>query len=197
LPRRLAFVAALLFVLFARVTFLTLSRGEAELSASERAFDAGELEPALRHARRAAVAYVPGARHVEAAYARLSAVARGAERTGDLPLAIHAWQAVRSAALETRHIWSPHAPELEQADANLARLCGSAELPAVVGPPALVQPGWALLLGAGFLGALASLFWFCASAWTASGRWRPSRASWPALGWCACVLAFGWALLHA
>jgi len=198
LLRRLALGAALPLVLFALVTLRTLSRGEAGLAASDRAFDAGQLELAVRYARRSATAYVPGAAHVDAAYARLRAVAVGAERARDLALAASAWQAVRAAALESRHVFCPHARELEQANANLARLAG---LPAARSAPASpaegITPGWALLLGAGFLSAVACLSWFCLRAWSTTGHWLAARASWPALGWCAGVCVLAWALLHA
>ena len=196
--QRLALVAALALVLFALVTLRTLSRGEAELTASDRAFDAGQLELAVRYARRAATAYVPGAAHVDSAYARLRAVAVGAERAREVRLAASAWQAVRAAALESRHVWQPHARELEQANAHLARLRGQPAAPSAPASPAeLLAPGWALLLGAGFLGAAGSLTWFCTRAWTATGHWAGARAGWPALGWCAGVCVLAWALLHA
>jgi len=198
LLRRLALLAVLPPVLFALVTLRTLSRGEAELRASDGAFDVGQLELAVRYARRAATAYVPGAAHVKAAYARLRAVAVGAERARDFALAESAWQAVRAAALESRHVWCPHARELEQANANLARLRGLAAPPsAPAGPAEVLQPGWALLLGVGFFAAVGSLTWFCTRAWTVTGHWMAARAGWPALGWCAGVCVLAWALLHA
>jgi hypothetical protein len=196
--RRLALAAALVPVLLALVTLRTLGRGEAELAASDQAFAAGELELSLRHARRAALAYVPGARHVDAAYARLRAVAAGAERDRDRVLAASAWEAMRIAALESGHLWRPRARELEQADGNLARLRGlSAAEWKALRPPEPLRPLSALLLGAGFLVALLALIGLCAGAWSASGRWRTARAAWPALGWCVGMGALTWALLHA
>jgi hypothetical protein len=198
LLRRLALAAVLVPAVFALVTLRTLSRGEAELAASDRAFDSGQLELAVRSARRAAAAYVPGAGHVEAAYARLRAVARGAERSRDLALARSAWQAMRVAAVESGHLWRPHARELQQANANLARLsAASAVLPVIGGPPDTPRPAAALLLAAGFSAMLGSLLWLGSSAWTASGRWQAARARWPALGWCLGVGVLAWALLHA
>jgi hypothetical protein len=196
--RRLALAAALVPVLVALVTLRTLSRGEAELAASDQAFAAGELELSLGHARRAALAYVPGASHVDAAYARLRALAAGAERDRDGVLAAGAWEAMRVAAQESGHLWHPRARELEQADGNLARLRGlsPAEWKALR-PPEGPRPFWSLLRGAGFLVALLCLIGFCASAWSASGRWRPARAAWPALSWCVGMSALAWALWHA
>ena len=196
--RRLALAAALVPVLLALVTLRTLGRGEAELVASDQALAAGELELSLRHARRAALAYVPGASHVDAAYARLGAVATGAERDRNQELAASAWEAMRIAALESGHLWRPRARELELADGNLARLRGlSAAEWKALRPPEAPRPFWSLLLGAGFLVALLALIGFCASAWSASGRWRPARAAWPALSWCVGMSALAWALWHA
>jgi hypothetical protein len=196
--RRLALAAALVPVLVALVTLRTLSRGETELAESDRALAAGELELSLHHARRAALAYVPGASHVDAAYARLRAVATSAERDRDRALAASAWEAMRSAALESSHLWRPRARELAQADQNLARLRGlSAAEWSALRPPEPLHPFAALLLGAGFLLALLGLVAFSAGAWSASGRWRSARAAWPALSWCVGVGALAWALLHA
>ncbi|HEU4583253.1 MAG TPA: hypothetical protein VFS67_33575 [Polyangiaceae bacterium] len=196
--RRLALAAALVPVLVALVTLRTLGRGEAELAESDRALGAGELELSLRHARRAALAYVPGASHVDAAYARLRALALSAERDQDRALAASAWEAMRVAALESGHLWRPRARELAQADDNLARLRGlsAAEWQALRAPEP-PRPWAALLLGAGFLVALLGLLAFSAGAWSASGRWRSARATWPALGWCVGMGALAWALLHA
>lgn len=196
LSYRLGVALALLLVSFALATLRTLSRGDAEMALSDRAFDQGQLELALRHARRAATAYVPGAEHVDAAYARLQALALGAERARDVALATSAWRAQRSAALESRHLWQPRRSELARADQNLARLLG---LPAVElsGARPAFQARWLLLMGLGFATAVGSLVWLCLRGWTSAGRWLPGHARSAALGLCAGVLAASWALLHA
>lgn len=129
LERRLLGVTALALPLtlaaFALASLSTLERGRAELTRSDAAFDRGDVELAMHHARRAARAYVPGARHVALAYERLAAIALGAERAQDPSLALAAWQAARAAALETAHWWQPHVEELERAELNLARMTGS------------------------------------------------------------------------
>lgn len=194
---RLGVASALLLVVFALATLRTLGRGDAEMAASDRAFDQGELGLALRHARRAATAYVPGAAHVDAAYARLQALALGAERARDVTLAASAWRAQRSAALESCHLWQPRQSELERADQNLARLLGLPPAAELAGARPAFQARWVLLIALGFAAALGSLIWFCLGAWTPVGCWLPGRARWPALGLCAGVLAASWALLHA
>ena len=150
----------------------TLELGVAEMDVSDRAFDAGELESAVRHARRAAALYVPSAAHVAAAHARLRAVALGAERARDLGVARSAWRALRASVLESRHVWQPHASELEEAEANLMRLDGAARVP----PPSVVSPAaTGVLAGCFALGVLG----FVGSVWRglgASGRWALHRA---------------------
>jgi hypothetical protein len=116
-------VALLLAVLaLAVLTARAVVDGERELRQSDAGFDRGDLRAATDHARRAAVLYAPGAPHVPAAYERLVAIAVGAESAGQRAHAEAAWRAVRGAALETRHVFIPHARELERANENLARL---------------------------------------------------------------------------
>jgi hypothetical protein len=64
------------------ITVHAISRGEREMTLSDAAFRHADLELALAHARRAAVLYAPGAPHVDAAFARLVAIAVGSEATG-------------------------------------------------------------------------------------------------------------------
>jgi len=174
-------------VVFAVAVARTLELGAAELDVSDRAFDAGELERAVRHARRAAALYVPSAAHVAAAHARLRAVALGAERARDLGVARSAWRALRASVLESRHVWQPHASELTEAEANLMRLEAAARLPR----PSVMAPGAAgVLAGCFALGVLG----FVGSVWRglgASGRWAFQRARAPIALLALGVLGFG------
>lgn len=118
-----ASLGLLLCVLLAGLlTARMVAEGEAALSESDAAFDRGDLRAAVFHARRAATCYAPGAPHVRGAYVRLGAVALGAEALGDADLARAAWEAMRGAALETRHVTQPHPGELARATAALVRL---------------------------------------------------------------------------
>jgi hypothetical protein len=140
--------AALSLMVFALVAYRVSERGAYELTESDRAFDAGQLELAVEHARRAAAAYVPGARHMHLGFERLRAVARGAERTRDLPRARAAWRAVRAAAIESQHVWQPHAAELARADFELGRLSGELARGPLSTEPAPPVKVLGLLLGA-------------------------------------------------
>jgi hypothetical protein len=101
------------------MTYRAVREGNEALRESDRAFHRGNLADAVLHARRAATAYAPGAPHTRAARERLRAVAVGSEAAGDLDTAYLAWGALRSAALETRHVTVPYAEELREATERL------------------------------------------------------------------------------
>jgi hypothetical protein len=194
-----AIAVSLALAIFALATQRTLLRGAEEMRVSDAAFDAGRLEVAVRHARRAAAAYVPGADHVTAAYARLRAVAVGAERARDPELALTAWRAVRAAALESRHVWTPRSRELEQADLNVARLLGplGSEPRGRLGAAPTPRPRWVMTLALGFCAAWVGLgmtFW---RGMTASGHWVLARTRLPALLFFFGIIAMGLALSRA
>ncbi|HEX3854360.1 MAG TPA: hypothetical protein VHW01_25530, partial [Polyangiaceae bacterium] len=121
-------------------------------------------------ARRSATLYAPGAPHVTPAYERLIAIAIGAEASGQPKVAFLAWQAVRSAALESRHVWLPRQSELDRANQNLARLealardannidHGKTQAQALsrLNADDAPAPTWIAVLGVGFLLALIGL----------------------------------------
>jgi hypothetical protein len=120
--RSLAFLLMLGLLMLAVFTARALIDGSRSMTESDVAFDRGDLRTSIVHARRAAILYAPGAPHVGRAYERLNAIAVGAEAAGQPKTAFLAWQAVRSAALETRHVFQPRQTELDRANLNLARL---------------------------------------------------------------------------
>jgi len=120
--RRASLALTLVVLAFAAMTVRVVHDGEQALAASDDAFNRGDLANAVLFARRAAIAYAPGAPHTRAALARLRAVAVGSEGVGDPASARLAWGAVRAAALETRFFIEPYAADREEADRALARL---------------------------------------------------------------------------
>ena len=120
--RRVSLALTLVVLALAAMTFRVVRDGEAALAESDRAFNRGDLATAVLYARRAAIAYAPGAPHTRAALARLRAVAVGSEGTGDVLTARLAWGAIRAAAVETRFVVEPYASERDEADRALARL---------------------------------------------------------------------------
>ncbi|HKO53504.1 MAG TPA: hypothetical protein VJV79_37605 [Polyangiaceae bacterium] len=186
---RLALLAFLSVLSFAVFSARVILEGESELSASDEAFDRGELTSALDHARRGATLYAPGAPHVERAYERMTALALGAEAAGQPKIAFLAWQAMRSAALESRHVWLPRQSELERANQNLARLEAQARDSAAserakTQSQALTRlnaddapaPAWIAVLGVGFLLALVGLGLFAFRGLNRAGKLSFPRA---------------------
>ena len=159
--RGAALILTLCVLVLGVLTAHTVLEGQGELALSKAAFDRGELADSIQHARRVVTGRAPGAPHVDAAYARLRAIAFGSEASGDQPTARLAWSAVRSAALETRHAFVSRAAELEEADRQLARLArGQGERAPARSEPTPrpgPNPGWAAVLSLGFLLALAGL----------------------------------------
>ena len=103
--------------------------GEAEIATSTAALRAGDAHGATVHARRAAGWYAPGAPHVRVAYERLVALATTAEGLGDRETATFAWEAIRSASLETRWLVTPHEADLARANRAIAKLQAAAPRP--------------------------------------------------------------------
>lgn len=128
----LALVGACVGAVSARVIWA----GESEISASTQALRNADLHEATTRARRAAGWYAPGAPHVRVAYERLIVIATVAEGHGDRDLALLAWRAVRTAAIETRWIVTPHEIDLERANKAIARIESAAARP----PGTRVEP---------------------------------------------------------
>ena len=158
--RRVALGMLLCVLLFAALTVRVVADGEAALARSDAAFDKGDLRDAILYARRSAALYAPGAPHVSAAYARLRAIALGAEATKDFEIARQAWGATRGAALETKHFVTPRELDLARANESLARLAavgdGNREparekMAAVLARDDAPQAPWVIVLGTGFV----------------------------------------------
>lgn len=167
------------------LTARAVEKGEAAVRESDRAFDRGAVHEAAHHARRAAVHYAPGAPHLRAAYDRLRAVAAGAEAAGDRETARFAWNAVRGAVLETRHVALPFPDELAAANRALARLEVQSDEPVSrrerlrqikvaerdLAQAAGSRAGWIALLALGVGVTAAGLAGFTLSGTERRGRW--------------------------
>lgn len=119
--RRLSYALLVLVVALVAMTLRAVREGESALEASDAAFHRADLPNATLEARRAALAYAPGAPHTRLALARLRAIAVGSEGAGDQETARLAWGAIRAAAIGTRHFTTPYAAELAEANQALAR----------------------------------------------------------------------------
>lgn len=115
--------AALSFVLLLVVAGLALShRGRLEMEESDAAFHSGDLRGAIIHAKSAALAYVPGSSHVLSAYARLEAIAKGAEAEGNHELSRLAWETLRNVHAQTAYPGRPTSAWERDAEAGLRRI---------------------------------------------------------------------------
>jgi hypothetical protein len=181
--------------------------GQREIAASDAAFDSNDLRGAIEHARRAASAYAPGAPHVEQGYARLQAVARGAEASGRPELAVLAYQAQRAAALESASFVQPYPGRLEEANRNLARLAAVTTSSANERPQAArrlfedaqaqgTRSGWGALLPGGLFVAAGGLWLFAAQALGTGGKIDWLRGRWGAVVFLAGAALWAAAAFH-
>lgn len=181
------------------------------MAESDAAFNRGHVREAASHARRAAVSYAPGAPHVRAAYERLAAIGVGAEVAGELDVAIFAWRATRSAALETRHVALTQQKELERANRELARLEVAARglgtrrevlREQKVAWQSLSRPvgarlGWVALLAFGFASAAAGVTWVMLKGVKPDGSLSMTAARWGSLLTLLGAACWTWAVVTA
>lgn len=204
---------AALGALVLAVSLRVIVAGEQEIAESTEALRRGDAYAAAVHARRAAGWYAPGAPHVRVAYERLVALATAAEGIGNADVALLAWRGVRTAALETRWLVTPHEGDLERANAAIARLSAAQPRPpgtrteptaeverehlAALARDEAPRRGWVAALCAGlaaWVGGAAWAVWRGAPRGDATGaggaerRWALRRAA-PALAVCAAGVA--------
>jgi hypothetical protein len=182
--RRVLAAASVVALAFGVLTLRVVMSGEAQLRASDEALRRGDAEAAVVHARRSAGWYAPGAPHVTLAYQRLEALARAAEEHRRIDVALLAWRAVRSAAIETRWLLTPRRQDLERANREIARLealgqeegerLAAEQLERLAAPSGPRLP-WVVALVAAFaMGAIGLGWWARAAAGPAGQlRWAP------------------------
>jgi hypothetical protein len=176
--------AALVGLILAAATARVIVAGEREIALSTAALRASDPHAAALHARRAAGWYAPGAPHVRVAYERLIALATAAEGLGDRETALFAWNGVRTAAIETQWLLTPHEEDLTRANQAIARI--SAAIPGPISarndPPQVIErkhfetlardeaprTAWIAAL------VLAFVLWTGGAAWTSRRALTPS-----------------------
>lgn len=117
--RKLAIAAAFTVVVLGALVTRAVWEGRRALAEGDAAADPAAAIDAWR---RAARWYVPLAPHVDDAYARLRRTAEDADRAGDTRTALAAWRAIRSSALATRWLVTPHDDLRALADRRIAAL---------------------------------------------------------------------------
>jgi len=188
--RRALLIAAIALAGAGSLALRAVLEGRAALAEGDAAAATARPADAIAAWETAARWYLPGASHVDEAYARLVRIADTEPRH-----ALAAWRAVRGAARATRSLWTPHARELADADAAIARLSADdPEASLAGGPDHAARVAWHLralardprprplavtLACAGLAAWLAGAAWFLRRGLTASGRLarRPALAA--------------------
>lgn len=128
--KRALLVLAIAVAVLGAVAARVIVSGRAALAAGDAAAAAGDIDLAIERWESAARWYLPLAGHVDEAYARLVALT-GSDRRH----ALAAWRAVRSAALATRGLWTPHAGDLATANEAIAEIASRDPEGALAGGP--------------------------------------------------------------
>ncbi|HEV7555387.1 MAG TPA: hypothetical protein VGO00_08040 [Kofleriaceae bacterium] len=121
MKRRLV-IAGIVVAALATMALRVVVDGRSALLDGDEALAKGNATDAIASWEAAARWYLPFAPHVDDAYERLTTLATKARAAKDPLTAIVAYRAIRSAAIATRSAWTPHAADLETANAAIAEL---------------------------------------------------------------------------
>lgn len=136
--KRVLIVVAIVLAGFGALAIRVVVEGRRAIATGDEAARQGRMTDAIAGWESAARWYLPFAPHVDDAYERLINLAKS-EHTYALP----AWRAVRSAALATRTLWTPHADDLITANAQIAELASrDPEGARAAGPDAAARKAW-------------------------------------------------------
>ncbi len=131
LLRTFALVGVVLFLVAVRV----VAGAQQELSAGDALAEAGDLEGALTHWRRAAKWYIPGAPFAGDAVDRMVGLAEERQASGDSEGALQGWRSVHAAALGARSLFVPYESARTQADEAIDALTRGQAPPIAAVPP--------------------------------------------------------------
>jgi hypothetical protein len=140
-------VAGVLIGAFVLAVLLTRAfwDGRQALADGDAALARGDEVEAVTRWRRAARWYVPGAPHVATAYRRLQGLAMAAENE-QRPIALEAWQGIRSSILATRSFYTPYPELLAEANRHIAALMARQPGPPDAGGTEEARRAWHLAL---------------------------------------------------
>lgn len=120
---RVVIVTIVSLILLLLVAGVSLThRGRVEMLKSDQAFHSGDLRGSIRHAKAAALSYLPGSAHVLSAYERLEAIAKGSEAKGDLELGRLGWETLRNVHEQTQYPGRPRSDWERHATAGIQRI---------------------------------------------------------------------------
>jgi hypothetical protein len=191
--KALGVLALVLAVLVARV----LLGAHQELGEAQRAAQAGDLEGAMTHHRRAIGWYVPLSPHGPRAIAALERISLEQEARGERGQALLAARSIRAGIESARSTFTPYGSELARADARIAELRSPDHSTMRAGGQSPPDPSalFSMLAFAAWLGFVAAAYLLVTRASDAGGRF--GARAWPhlaALVLCAGLFALGLAL---
>lgn len=174
----------------------------AELRASARAEEAGDLWNAAIHAERALHWYLPGAPWPQEAARALVRLAGKLDARGDGESALDAWRMLRSGVLSIRSLYQPMPERLRESEEEIAARMARdttgawpdpglpedarrAELLANLRTVRDPSPGWVVVVEAGFLTWVGGAAAFCLRAFRGEAGWDGRAAA----RWGAVVVA--------
>jgi len=120
--RRGVVIAGLAIAALLALSLRIVLEGRSALADGDDAMARGQTRDAIAAWQSAARWYLPLAPHVGDAYDRLTTLAASARDKGDRTTALLAYRAIRSAALATKSLWTPHAGDLDAANEQIAQL---------------------------------------------------------------------------
>jgi len=120
--RRGIVIAGIVVAALLALSLRIVLEGRSALADGDDAMMRGQTRDAIAAWQSAARWYLPFAPHVGDAYERLTTLATSARDKGDRTTALLAYRAIRSAALATKSLWTPHAGDLDAANEQIAQL---------------------------------------------------------------------------
>jgi hypothetical protein len=120
--RRGIVIAGIVVAALLALSLRIVLEGRSALADGDDAMMRGQTRDAIAAWQSAARWYLPLAPHVGDAYERLTTLATSARDKGDRTTALLAYRAIRSAALATKSLWTPHAGDLDAANEQIAQL---------------------------------------------------------------------------
>jgi hypothetical protein len=186
--RALAIGALVLGPIVARVLY----SAHTELGAGRRAADAGDVDGAIAHYRRAARYYAPASPYHVVALDQLEQLGRAAEAAGDSARALAAYRSIRGSILAARSFYVPESARLDAADQRIAKLMSQQPAPGIDAGKTRTQLyaehlallkassdpslAWTVVLLAGFIAFAGAAFAFSARAIDEHDRLIPAAA---------------------
>ena len=131
-------IAAIVVAVLAALSIRIVVEGRSALGDGDDWMLRGKPIEAAGAYETAARWYLPFAPHVDLAYASLRKLAA----SDDPAVQLAAWRAIRSAARATAGLWTPHAADLADADAAIARLEARQMGAASPGPTTGAREAW-------------------------------------------------------